>query len=254
MKVQRLEQEQKFIEKYSSVTIEQLCEEFKISKNTVRRDIAELIEMGKVEKVYGGVVAKGNVKEYRMGVRTFDSRTELRTDVKLMLGEMAASYVEDNDVIFLDSGTTTIHMVPHLKNVHNLTVVTHSIPAVAELYKLQNIRVIVPPGSLFRPTFSVADYVTVDFLSKLNINKAFMASTGVSWQFDVTNATMVEYGIKRCVMERSQERFLLVDSAKFGTVGIMSWAKLKQFDRVITDEPVPARVLDYLKENQVKYN
>ena len=65
---------------------------------------------------------------------------------------------------------------------------------------------------------------------------------------------MVEYGIKRCVMERSQEKFLLVDSGKFGTVGIMSWAKLKQFDRLITNDPIPPRVAEYLKENEVKYN
>ena len=86
---------------------------------------------------------------------------------------------------------------------------------------------------------------------KLNINKAFLSSTGISWQYDVTNATTAEFGIKKCAMERSQEKILLVDNAKFGTVGIMSWAKLKQMDRVITNQPVPQRFMDYMQEHHI---
>ena len=134
MRVKRIEAIQEYIIKNKSVSMEQLCEEFRVSMNTIRRDIDTLCTRGSVIKVYGGVVANTNAPAtHAETLRPFTERSSSNNNEKLMISQKAASYVQEGDIIFLDSGTTTLNMIPYLANIPNLTVITYSIPALVEL-------------------------------------------------------------------------------------------------------------------------
>ena len=55
VRVKRLEEMLKYIETNGSVSLDELCEVFQISKNTARRDIDEVLKTGTIKKIYGGV-------------------------------------------------------------------------------------------------------------------------------------------------------------------------------------------------------
>ena len=143
-------------------------------------------------------------------------------------------------------------MVKYLEKYNNLTVVTYCIPVIAELYKLTGIRVISLPGYLLRTTCSPVGEAACDFLNGLNINKAFMASTGVTSDFNVTNAAFEECGIKKTALKQSRKHYLLVNSSKFGQSGIMSYARLNQFDAVISNAGIPDAMLKYISESHIQ--
>ena len=63
MRVKRLEAVEAYIRQVGSVSMQQLCQEFDVSINTIRRDIDALVQKGQVKKVYGGVVALGQTEE-----------------------------------------------------------------------------------------------------------------------------------------------------------------------------------------------
>ncbi|MCH5211361.1 MAG: DeoR/GlpR transcriptional regulator [Oscillospiraceae bacterium] len=253
MRAKRIDAINEYVKEKQSVSLQQLCKEFHVSLNTIRRDIAFLIEQGEIEKVYGGVVSKANSKSHSLSVQPFYERNIVNTDAKENIAKAAADFVEDNDTIFLDSGTTTIQMVKYLEKYNNLTVVTYCIPIIAELYKLSDIRVISLPGYLLRDTCSLVGETACDFLNGLNINKAFMASTGVTSDFNVTNATFEECGIKKTALKQSRTHYLLVDNSKFGQSGIMSYARLNQFDAVISNAGIPDTMLKYINENNIQF-
>ena len=252
MKVERIDAINEYVKEKQSVSLQQLCKEFRVSLNTIRRDIAVLTERGEIEKVYGGVVSKANSKSHSLSVQPFYERNVVNTDSKEHIAKAAADFVEDNDTIFLDSGTTTIQMVKYLEKLNNLTVVTYCIPIIAELYNLPDIRVISLPGYLLRTTCSLVGEAACDFLNGLNINKAFMASTGITSDFNVTNATFEECGIKKMALKQSRKHYLLVDSSKFGQSGIMTYARLNQFDAVITNAGIPDTMLQYINESNIQ--
>ena len=251
MKVERIDAISEYVKEKQSVSLQQLCKEFRVSLNTIRRDIAVLTERGEIEKVYGGVVSKANSKSHSLSVQPFYERNIVNTALKENIAKAAADFVEDNDTIFLDSGTTTIQMVKYLEQHNNLTVVTYCIPIIAELYNLPDIRVISLPGYLLRTTCSLVGEAACDFLNGLNINKAFMASTGVTSDFNVTNATFEECGIKKTALRQSRKHYLMVDSSKFGQSGIMTYARLNQFDAVISNAGIPDTMLKYINENNI---
>lgn len=251
MRVKRLEQINEYIAKNKSVSMNQLCKEFGVSMNTIRRDIDTLTSNGSVIKVYGGVIANLNEQGHTSELRPFSERNSSNNNEKLMISQKASTYVQDNDIIFLDSGTTTINMIPYLKNIRNLTVITYSIPALAKLLDYDGIKVISLPGLLLRGTASLTGSHAISYLSTFNITKAFMACTGVSLSRQVTNATFEEYEIKQTALKQSEQHFLLADHDKFGSAGIMTYSDITNMDYIITDHTPSPEYMEYFETNNI---
>ncbi len=226
----RLEQMEQYIRQKDTVPMEELQAHFATSMNTVRRDVALLIKKGTVEKVYGGVCARKAEQ-----LTPFDVRTIKHQEAKMAIGLKAAKLVENGDTIFLDSGTTTLHMVQNLGKKQNVTIITHNLHAIMAAIPYPNLTVISLPGQLHRKTNSLTGLETVCFLKAYNIKKAFMAATGLSLTSGVTNSSPLEYELKIAAMERSAQSYLLLDSHKFGQTAMLTYAQAGKFDGVITE-------------------
>ncbi len=240
MKEKRLDLLREYIKNNNSVSLEELKEKFEISMNTVRRDIELLVKEGIIKKVYGGVVLTETVKP----LRAYEKRKKFNIKIKELIGKRASEYIEDNDTIFIDSGTTTLQIIPFLKDKKNLTVISHSLPVIDALYKLENIKVIVLPGILLRETASFVGNISSEFLKPFNIKKAFMGCNGITEIRQITNATFEEYEVKKNIINKSEMVILLADKEKFGNGGIMTFAEFTDIDILITDSGVEEKYLN----------
>ena len=109
MKDSRRKQMEALVARQKSATMEELRQAFGVSMNTVRSDVAYLVQTGAVEKIYGGV----RVVQHQQ-VPLFTQRTELRCDAKRAIARQAERLIGDNDIIFIDSGTTAMHLIDFL--------------------------------------------------------------------------------------------------------------------------------------------
>lgn len=220
-----------------SMTMEELCAEFGVSMNTIRADVAYLVKTGAVEKIYGGV----RTMEHKE-VPLFTSRAMLRTEQKRKIAAAAQRLIEDGDIIFLDAGTTTMHLIDCLDPKKHVTIVTANLYVIRKSCERENVNLIVLPGTVNRRTNSVSDVGTLEYLSRYRFNKAFMGVTGVSGDGRLNVSTYIEYEVKRAAMKQSQNVYLLVDSGKFGSTGLMSYGTLEDMSAVITDPGCPSFV------------
>jgi len=241
MKEKRLDLLREYIKNNVSVSLEELKEKFEISMNTVRRDVEILLKEGSIKKVYGGVVLKDSQPVKPLSA--YEERENLNIKEKELIGKKASEYIEENDIIFIDSGTTTLQIIPFLKNKKNITVISHSLPVINALYKLDNIKVIILPGILLRETASFIGNISTEFLKPFNIKKSFMACNGISETRQITNATYEEFEIKKNIIKRSETVFLLADKEKFDNGGIMTFAEFADIDVLITDYQKDERLL-----------
>ena len=252
MRVKRIDYIKDYIKENKSVSIDQLCEVFQVSKNTIRRDIDVLVKEGGISKVYGGVVYKDTEETKALSkLLPFAQRNIKNNPEKNQIAQSAAQFVTDGETIFLDSGTTTLNMIPYLAGKQDITVITYSIPALIKLLEYESIKVISLPGILLRGTSSLIGNSTTNYLSSFNITKAFMACTGISLANGVTNATFEEYEVKKTALLRSKEHFLLADHDKFNHAGVMTYAQISDFQTIITDSLPSYEYQTYCKENQV---
>ncbi|MBR6707939.1 MAG: DeoR/GlpR transcriptional regulator [Clostridia bacterium] len=246
MKTTRLEDMERYIRERGTVSMNELSERFDISVTTLRRDLAVLRSKGAIEKVYGGVTAMPGEQEPYF--RSFSDRCHVDEEKKRRVARAAAALVRRGDAVFLDSGTTTLHMAEPLSQIGDVTVVTYSLAAVQALVPYPGVSVIVLPGLFQRKTDSVTGIEAVAQLKKFNIQKVFMAATGAVGS-GVTNSFSPEYEVKCAAMETDSEKVLLITGAKFGAGGLMKYAEFSDFDYIVTDTDPPAPYADTIKKS-----
>lgn len=247
MKATRLNDIENLLEEQNTISINRLCEIFNVSKNTIRRDIVELEKRGTIKKVYGGIMRnQTNIPE------PFAAREIKNKAKKKQLAKLAANLVNDNDIIYIDSGTTTMHMVPYLADKKNLTILTANVYVINEAFHYPQMNVIATGGSLYRPSNAFTGASVLQFLKDFNISKCFLAATGISLENGATNASPMEGDIKKYLTKHSKVKILLVDSTKLNQVSLVTFSNLKDMDYIISDKKMPEEYEDYFKENDVK--
>ena len=152
MKISRLNSIEQYVISKETVSIDELCEVFGVSKNTIRRDLNDLEARGHIAKVYGGVTTVGSPGAVPMPVRT-----SLNSADKNQIGMLAASEVQDGDTIFIDSGSTTVCLLRYLSGRKRVTVITHSLGAMSEASKYDNLSLISLGGYLIAGHVAVGD-------------------------------------------------------------------------------------------------
>ena len=246
MRSKRIEEIRQYLYLHKTVTLDQLCEEFGVSKNTIRRDIEELLADRNIRKIYGGVTV-----EMKKDLVSFSERNITNLLAKQRIAAKASELVEDGDIIFLDSGTTTFHMIDHLKERQNLTILTNNLEVIMRAIPYDNIRVVSLSGVLNRQTLSFTGYSAAQVLQNYNISKAFMGTTGISVKNGLTNSSPMEFDIKNTAVKRSRQVFLLADFHKFDMVSLMTYCKIEDLDALITDEMPLSPMREYFEEHDI---
>ena len=229
MKVSRLNSIEQYVISRETVSIDELCEVFGVSKNTIRRDLNELEQRGHITKVYGGVTAT-----VPSGAVPTPIRSGLNQIDKSLIGRLAAEEVADGDTIFIDSGTTTLCLLRFLVAKKRITIITHSLGALSEASKYDNLNII-SLGGIYSPT-----------------TDSFMGATGVSLTAGMTNTTFLEAEIKRAVVHRADNIYGMVDSSKIGKEAIVTFCHLKDLTAFITDCEPPKEYVDLCNAENVK--
>lgn len=245
MKIVRINQLEKYIKEKKSVSMKELYNNFDVSENTIRRDLKEILKRGEIKKIYGGVMSVENETQFI----PYEKREVLHKDVKMSIALRACEYVENDDIIYIDSGTTTVQMIEGLKG-KNVTILTNNLNFIIAAMPYKNLKIICLFGILDREMNSFVDTRAVDIVKEFNIKKAFLATTGISYKGKITNSLTEESKIKKSVISKSQQVFLLMDSSKFHKIGLVSYADYEDIDYIIT-EKIEKEYKEYLLKNNI---
>jgi len=246
MRLNRLNEMERYIIDEKTVSLEHLAEHFQISINTVRRDLNELLERGHISKVYGGVSAISSVTPLPMSVRA--SRNN---DAKQKIGRIAAGLIRDNDTIFLDSGSTVLCMLSHLASRKNITVITHSLSVMYEASKYPALQLIALGGLYNHTTYSFVGISTLESLSSIAPRAVYIAATGVSLEHGLTNTTYFEAEIKRKVVQNCDNIILMADNSKFDYSSTISFYPFENLSTIVTDKKPPKKYMEAIRQNNI---
>jgi len=244
LKLQRIQKIEDYIREHGSVSLDELCRQFDVSKNTIRRDMNELEARNIVKKVYGGVVLNDEDAPIPLSQRQMTMK-----GAKAAIAAKAAEFVKDGDIIILDAGSTVVQIVEHLKQKQRVTIISNSIPVINAALGYDNLHVIVTGGDLLRSTNSLVGQEAIAMLKKLHANTVFLAATSVSLEKGITNSSLIETELKKVMMEISSQTILLVDHTKFDTVSLVTFSDLRDIDVVITDESPSPPYFEYCRQH-----
>jgi len=229
-------------------SIKELSKKLEVSEMTIRRDIRELSKNNVVTLIPGGAILKRNppmeIDEEKYLIQTAES---VMLEEKVKISRKAASLIKPNDVIIIDTGSTTENLPKFIPENIPLTVICYTLNILFNVYENKNWKLIFPGGYFHDDTLMFERPEGIDMIKKIRANKAFISAAGVSEKLGVTCATDYEKETKKAVIESSDSKILLVDSSKFGKIKISHFANLTDFDVVITDSGISKEFVEIIK-------
>ncbi len=207
--------------------LEEMVQLLDSSESTVRRDLDELESEGHLRRVHGGAEKVSRLQ----AEESIQEKSIKNVQQKRKIAKKAVSLIEEDEVIFIDAGTTTELLVDELYQ-QQLTVVTNSIHHAAKLVDKQ-IKTIIIGGYVKQSTDASIGKVALDQIAQLNFDKAFIGMNGVDEEF-LTTPDIEEAVIKKAIIENAQKAYVLLDSSKFGQVSFVKVAKVEEVSILTT--------------------
>ncbi|MEW4263261.1 DeoR/GlpR family DNA-binding transcription regulator [Priestia megaterium] len=202
--------------------------------------------MGLLKKYTGGVAINNHAE-----LKLFNERKTRNQFQKHLIAKTAANYVENGDVIFIDSETITLEMITFLKN-KQVTIITSSLDIIVQALPFENLNVISTDGLLERDTKSFFTCSKRNSFGKYNFDKVFMVLSGVSVSKGVTCTSSIKSEIKETIVKGNAEVFLLVDHTIFEKYAMFTYCGLKKIDYLITDDFLDESYQDYATKNNIE--
>ncbi len=233
-KQQRLQSLAALIQRRGSLHLKEAAKLLSVSEMTVRRDLA--VGTGNLAYLGGYIVAGDAVSA------PLDYSLRAEKDRHAVLKEQAAraalALIEDDDVLFLDCGTTAPHLARLIPPDRRLTVVCYALNIAEILCKNPGVRVILQGGRFHASSATFFDEEALRTLDRLHITKAFLTAGGVHAERGASCSHFHEVTVKQAVIANAQKSYLLTDSSKFGRTRLAHFAELSAFEAVVTDGSV----------------
>jgi DeoR family fructose operon transcriptional repressor len=201
------------LNEFGRVSVNDLSEWLDVSAVTIRQDLRALEQEHRLERTHGGAVLR---QESSSSDLSFEVRNRVNHGAKDAIARRAASIVKSGDSIALDASTTCFRMLPYLKQLERLIVVTNSLMISQNLLDSSHIDVFMPGGQLRRDSISLVG--KPDELPNINLNYGFFGANGASKNAGITESSRAEVEIKQGIMSNCLEVFFLLDHTKWGKV------------------------------------
>jgi DeoR family transcriptional regulator, fructose operon transcriptional repressor len=233
--------------KTESITVQNIVEKCGVSEITARRDLSALEDSGLLVRTHGGAIKS----EIISGMFGFDKKSMVNRDNKIDICRFAASYIEDNDTIYIDCGTTTYYLSRFLTKFRNLRIITNSLPVVSELLPYSNIIVYLIGGELDNSRKALYGPMTDNLLSRYKADKAFIGAGGVSLATGVSSVDEKEISVTIKMAEAAQTVFLLCDSSKIEKDSYFTYSSLSFISYLITDKNIDPKLVNLYRSNGI---
>lgn len=211
------------------IVAKDVAAELALSEDSIRRDLRELADEGKVIRVYGGALPVPAAD------RPVDERSDLATASKERVAGRAADGIRPGSTIVLDAGTTTLALARLLPTGTDLTVITPS-PAIAlAVAAHSDARVVMIGGELSRHSMVAGGALAMEAIRHLAADTFYLGATGIHPEHGLTTGSLDDAVTKRAIAERCAETIVLASEEKIGAVSRFPVLDLAAVTAVITD-------------------
>ena len=216
------------------VEVEELARRFGVTLQTIRRDLTELADTGKLDRVHGGAMLRAGVANIG-----YEERRLMNADAKAAIARTCAAAIPENSSLFLNIGTTTEAVARALLDHRNLTVVTNNMNVANILVANESCDVIVAGGVLRRSDGGLVGDLTTDAIGHFKVDYAIIGTSALDADGDLLAFDPQEVRVSRAILRQSRQSFLVADASKLGRSAPVRIASLSDIDAIFTNVALP---------------
>ncbi len=222
--------------------MDELARLYNVSTVTIRHDLNDLDRRGLLVRSRGGALANSSLtRELSVTDRYKEHRA-----LKQQIGRVAASLVNNEESLLLDSGTTTEEIARCLKNHSRLRVMTNALNVATVLSKMEQVELTMDGGALRAKSQSFYDGFSEYLLENMHFDKFFLGVHSFSLQ-GVSTHHEPEARLNRARCQSASQVIAVTDSSKFGNSGMHLITDIANLTAVITDSMIPQEYVDALE-------
>ena len=246
MSFNRREKILELLREQDTILLKDLEKKFpEVSSMTLRRDIEFFEKIGEAIRIRGGA---RHIKSLGTQEDLYALRAVKNPAAKDHIARIAAGYVETGRAIYMDSGSTGMSFARALPDL-NLSIVTGAPNVAMEVSKRYKPSVTMIGGLINRNTLSVSGTQSLQFISNLNFDIAFLVASAFSADTGFTCGNSDECELKRAIAAKAHRTIVMVDSSKFGKSMPYTFATLENVDILITDTLPERSIVEMAKAN-----
>lgn len=227
-----------------------MAEQFGVTTETVRRDLALLERAGMLRRVHGGAVPAGALTLVETGL---GERHGTRAEAKRAIAAAAIDLLPRRDgSVILDGGTSTAALADILPTDRRLYVATNSVPIAARLSTSPGITLHVLGGRVRGLTQTAVGDSTVRAMEDLRVDVAFLGANGITPGHGFSTPDEAEAATKRAMARSAQRVVVLADSSKLGREHLVRFAAVEDVDVLVTDRGADPGVVAVLETTGIE--
>lgn len=249
IKEERLDRLTEYAKTKHYVSVDELTKLLGVSRATIRRDLLSLQEHGIVTISRGGALYKDSDSHPEP---LYFEKNELNIDEKRRIGEVAASFIQSGETVFVGAGTTTRCMVPFLDSISSFNLVTNDILVASDSTNFTNINVTVTGGQLRRNYYTLRGFAAENHVKNIHIDVAFWGMDAIDVNSGCYIANTDEVALIQNVIDSAGKVVLLCDHSKFQNKAFMMVCPLSKIDVIITDNALDSSIVCNLREQGIE--
>ena len=215
---------------HNKVLSSDLCVQLNVSEDTVRRDLQELAEEGKLINVHGGALRKS----FHF---TIQNNNIYSLPEKKIIAHKAVQLIQDGMFVLLSGGTTIRELIKALPPDLNATFITVSIPTALELLNHPSSEVIFIGNKLLKNAQMAVGADVVQRLAEIKADLCFLGTNSIDIQNGITDLDWEVIEVKRAMIRSAHKTISLAIAEKLNSVQRLQVCPIRDVDILITELP-----------------
>lgn len=216
---------------HNKVLSSALCTEINVSEDTIRRDLQELADEGKIIKVHGGALS------HSFNQVSFPINGVYSQNQKKVIAQKAISLISNGMFVLTSGGTTIIEMARSLPPQLKATFISGSIPAILEYMHHPNIEVIMIGDKISKNSKITVGSEAISKIKQMKADICFLGTNAIDVEHGITDNDWEVVQLKKAMIESSKKVVCLSIAEKINTVQPIRVCGVNEIDMLITELP-----------------
>jgi DeoR family glycerol-3-phosphate regulon repressor len=221
------------------VQVDPLAESFKVTPQTIRRDLNQLCHLRLLQRVHGGALVHDGVEN--LG---YQARVRLATNEKSAIGKRAAELIGNDSSLFINIGTTTEKVAEYLTDHVGLLVITNNLNVVNLLRHNKSNEIVTAGGTVRHEDGGIVGETTADFFARFKVDYAVIGVSAIEEDGTLLDYDTREVRVAQAIIRNARSVILVADSIKFERNAPVRLGKMDNIDYFVTNEKPSAEFLD----------
>ncbi len=215
------------------VTVEGLASRFGVTVQTIRRDLGDLADQGRLERVHGGAVLPSSVANIG-----YEDRRGLHDTAKDDIARRCAQAIPNGASLFLNIGTSTEALASALLYHQDIMVVTNNLNVANILAANSDCQIVIAGGTLRRSDGGIVGSIAIETIEQFKVDIAVVGCSALDEDGDLLDFDVQEVSVSKAIIRQSRNTFLVADHSKFQRNAPVRIASLRDISTIFTDKPL----------------